>query len=269
MSVRNFSVILPWRGGKPIREALLTNLLNCLKVQDHGNHSAQVGFELIIVEQVTEESAEQAQATVKELVPQELAPYTYIGLKTKSPHFNKSWCMNVGARTAKYNDLIFMDADSLFGADYLKTIDHQVNGTPTTHSKIMVAWNYLIGLPGKDNPISRHLRPDMLRTLGGIWYANKDFYFGKFGGMNENFEGYGGEDNEAYERACSILGLSNLSYIGYPIAHQYHDWEPQHSWAVPGFELGRKYPIEVTARLIQANVGKRERPTFINLEDLK
>lgn len=267
-----FSLIIPWKHGNIQREESFRNLLKCIESQDQNGVVDPIGFEVIVIEQVNENNCAYAEQRFKELLPATFIgniKFQYVQVKWESKTFNKSWCMNVAARRAQYNNLLFLDADTLCGADYLKVIRNHLRGTPPTHSRVMVAWNYLIGLPGKDNPIARHIRPDMVRTLGGVFYAFKPFYFDILGGMNENFEGYGGEDNEAYERACVALKLTSLSWMAYPLAHQYHDWEVPHPGVVGYFEIGRKHSKEVSKRLVEAELGNPNHPTFIKLEDLK
>jgi hypothetical protein len=263
MGMPKFSVVVPWRGGKPQREPLLRNMLLCLEACNA--HSNLATFELVIVEHPDEPGDHFGR--VNHIVPETLAGYVYQQLPAGGG-FNKSWCMNVGARLATTNRLVFADADSLFGPKFFVVIDHYVRTIPHPRNKLFLCWNYLIGLPGKDNPVSRHIEPHMLNTLGGIWYADKGFFFGTLGGMNENFVGYGGEDNEAYVRAEHIIGPS-LSYIAYPLAHQYHDWEQPSGSACDLFEITRDNPGVVCERLKRAGVGKLDRPSFIEMADLK
>ena len=262
-----FSIIIPWKSGNPLRELALANLLNNLAVQETPESREPVIFELIIVQHVV--PGEQYRQ-IQDLVPMKLRDRSpqnhYITLSYPSA-FNKSWCMNVGARQARYPHLIFMDADSLLGADFIRTIKYHIRSTPPPKNSIMFCWNYLIKLPGRDEPISRHVRPDTTMAMGGIWYAKKDFFFDRFGGMNENYAGYGGEDNDAYERAKCLMDIPAPVAIPYPLAHQYHDNEPP-SGTVSLWEKARRNPGTVCERLRQAGVGKRTTPTIINMADL-
>ena len=133
---------------------------------------------------------------------------------------------------------------------------------------MMFCWNYIICLIGKDNPTARHIRPDTTFAMGGIWYAEKDCYFNVLGGMNENYFGYGGEDNDAYERACFAYKISAVSYMSYPLAHQYHDWAKPNQNCGKYFEITKKYPEIIIKRLKEANLGNKEAPSVIEIEDL-
>lgn len=265
-----FSIIIPWRSGNIAREQSLRNLLNNLSVQETPDNGEPLIFELVIVEHNTLGINNYPYKNIGDLIPEKLKdriPKNQFITLTHFSEFNKSWCMNVGARQARYPHLIFMDADSLVGADFLRTIKYHIRATLPPKNQIMFCWNYLIKLPGKDEPISRHVRPDTTMAMGGIWYARKDIYFEKFGGMNENYAGYGGEDNDAYERVCSVLGIPAPVAIPYPLAHQYHDNEPPSS-TVKLWEKARANPQLVNLRIKKAVIGDREKPTIINMDDL-
>jgi len=263
----NFSIIIPWCGGDKNRETSLYNMLNCLTVQITRNLDDPIVYEVLIVEQVTKENKEERAREIREIVPEAIQNYRYIQLVQDTP-FNKSWCMNVGARESNNQHLLFMDADSLFGNDYFLTMKAQIRKTPSPHNKIMFCWNYIICLPGKDNPISRHIRPDTTFAMGGIWYVDKYFYFNQLGGMNENYFGYGGEDNDAYERAIFINRTPSVSYIPYTLAHQYHDWAKPSEHSVKYFEITKKHPNIIIQRLKEINIGQRKAPSLIEMEDL-
>ena len=263
----NFSIIVPWYGGNIQRENSLRNMLNCLKMQIEVNTDDPNIYELIIVEQIKKGEEDIRKKRILEIMPQELAHFRYIQLK-KDGTFNKSWCMNVGARKASYQHLLFIDADSLFGQKYLTTIKHFIRKTPNPRNKLMFCWNYIICLIGKDNPISRHIRPDTTRAMGGIWYVEKYFYFNEFGGMNENYEGYGGEDNDAYERASYLFKSPHVSYMAYPLVHQYHDWEKPSENCVKYFEITRRNPEQIIEKLKNIERGNMNSPTYIKMKDL-
>lgn len=276
-SMLPFTIIVPWKSGDPIREEHFHNMLACMPPNDGTHVSDPVVYELIIVEQVTNLNKVEAQQRIRSIMPKELLTsktaelvnYQYIQcVRKEGLPFNKSWLMNVGARNARYDTIVFMDADSLFGADYFRQIKSFFLARDVK-KKLAVLWNYLILLPGPSNYPSRHVRPDMIRTLGGIWGTSKAWFFGEFGGMNENFEGYGGEDNEGYERGCKVLNIPHLLFLTYPLAHQYHDWAEPAKHAVNFFELGRDNWQAITNKLIAAKLGNPEGPTFINVEDLK
>ncbi len=258
----NFSIIIPWKGGNAVREAHLRNMLMCLTKQE-----ITFPYEIIIVEQVPTGLVANPLTRVLEILPADLATITrYIPLVYNGP-FNKSWCMNVGARESQYNNLVFADADSLFGSNFLADIMQKIGVTQDPHKYFFSCWDYVICMPGKDNPVVRYMKNDDIRTMGAIWYAEKNFYFNQFGGMNENFIGYGGEDNEAYSRAVSILNCASIVMMNYSIVHQYHDWEAYNINGSIIFDACMVDPKETIRRLKEVGVGKKESPSTINIDD--
>ncbi len=251
-----FSIVIPWKN-KPSRELLLKNLLDCLSVQDLKCPEITIEFELIIAEQIESDKILQAIKSIEDIVPKNLATYRHIQLKSNEC-FNKSWCMNIGAKNAKYDDLIFMDADSLFDSNFLKSVRlYMLESLADKYRKIFFCWNQLIGLQGKDNPNIRYIRPDLTRAMGGIWFSEK----------NENYFGYGGEDNDMWERASYLLGFQPHC-MNYTLLHQYHDWEIPAPNAVRYFEKARSNPVKVTDRIKAAGIGKEFQPTLIGMDDL-
>ena len=274
-STMPFSIIIPWRSGNPVREQSFKNMMNCLMVQQTPANIEKITFEIIVVEN----AHKQWNTNTLDLIPEEIknsiypvSKFTYKILHTDAPAFNKSWCMNVGARLAQYDNLIFFDADSIAGHDWIRTIKPELKKIPYPKNQMVFLWNYLIKLNGKDDPIPRWVRPDVTRAMGGVWYSTKGFYWNNFGGMNENYQGYGGEDNDAFERAVWAMQNAGCpdSYpamVPYTLAHQYHDNEPQ-SATVPLWLKARANPMEVIHRLKQQPLGDVSGPHFIQMNDL-
>ncbi len=250
-----FSVIIPFKYSES-RLKLLLNMLNCLTKQE-SNNDEDIIYETFLVEQRTQD-IEYPVYNISDTIQN----FNHVILYSNQA-FNKSWCMNVGARKSSSEHLLFIDADSLFGVDYFRIIRQSIRSISSPVNKILFCWNYIIAMPGKDNPVSRHIRPDMTRAMGGIWYCEKDFYFNTLGGMNENFFGYGGEDNDVFERATYILNRTP-AYVSYPIVHQYHDWMIPSSSANT-WEYTRDNPLKIITLLKYSNLGKDEQPTIIDI----
>jgi len=279
-----FSVIVPWRSGNPNREASFKHMMDCLSMQQTPASKEKITMEVIVVENIdsTEilSNPQSIENRTLSLVPEKIkrseypfTKFTYKQLINGNSKFNKSWCMNVGAILSQYNHLIMMDADSLMGHDWIRTCKPFIKSLPYPKNQVVFLWNYLIKLHGlPDEPITRWVRPDVTRAMGGVWYTNKNFYWQNFGGMNENYQGYGGEDNDAFERAVWAMQQAGCpdSYpamVPYTLAHQYHDNEPQ-SATVPLWLKARANPMEVIHRLKQKQLGQESGPQFINMEDL-
>ena len=253
---KEFSIIIPWCGGDIQREKNLNILLDCIEQQTH------VNFEIVIVEQSS--MIEGASPVSSVIGPRKLRD---ILLTHNSGCFNKSWCMNVGVRSSTFDDLIFIDADMMFPTDFLDIINEHIKITPPPYNKVMICWDVLIALAGRDNPEERHILSTNLKTLGGVWYCNKDFYWNKLGGMNENFCGYGGEDNDAHDRAEFIL-QKEIVRLNYTLKHQYHDWAEQSNVAMRFADLTRNHTNTIIQLLKNSELGKMSGPTLINLENL-
>lgn len=203
------TAIIPFARKNETRLPALKSLLDCIKAQDLRVFNTDIiNWEFIFVEQV---STTNPDFNVKHMT--EDIANQHVLLPYDGP-FNKSWCMNVGARLAKSDWLCFIDADMLFGKEYFYYADLWKRKTPV---KFFVGWDTIMKLPGKDEPVARLLRNTIL-TAGGVFWCRKDFYW-EVGGMNENYFGYGGEDNDFWVRANVLIGrnreLNNVQHCPY------------------------------------------------------
>lgn len=247
-----FSIIIPWMAGNNQRERNFTKMVSCLVSQFF------IDYEIITVEQ-----------TLKK--PDKTHYYCnsvnckHIYLQSGQA-FNKSWCINVAARQAKYEDLIVWDADIIVGKYFLQQVKEELK----KQQPIFVCWDKMIAIAGKDNPKERIVLNETIRTMGGIWYANRDFFFNQLGGMNENYFGYGGEDCDLYLRACSALASKEVHRMQNTITHLYHDWEYIDHSEIPDYVHKLNFTRNNTQRVIQrlkrAAVGRKEKPTLIDME---
>lgn len=257
------SVIVPLYGFQPQRDVALQNLLTAidaqdLRVCDANNDPTEVkDFEVIVVEQRSDD--------VHTLPTR---PHLkHITLPAQKEGFNKSWCMNVGAKAAGCDHLVFLDVDMVFGTAFFSKINYFINNL-----KFFTCWSYIVSMPGKDMPVAKIITRDIM-TAGGAFFINRKFYWNA-GGMNENYYGYGGEDNDLWVRVNPLLGEKgrfNVVSMPYALGHTYHDW------AAPSpdrfFHLNRtvQFVDEVTKRLrgITDKVGNPAHPTRIDVSDLK
>lgn len=195
----------------------------------------------------------------------------------KNRKFNKAWLMNVGAREATTDNLFFIDAELSFGPDYLEKAVELIKRTPFFNG-----WSEYVCMPGRDNPKERrHYFEKDRRTIHamiGIFFSKKDFFFNKLGGYNENYFGYGGEDNDICYRARFIFDkasaekcVTSIPSLPYTVYHNYHHWHP-----VDGanplcpnrdeiLEVTYAKPEEIINRLIKTNIGNGACPTLIEL----
>ena len=196
------TVVIPYTHGDEQRQQNLLNLLSTIAAQTFTD------YELIIVEEVIGDNTEKAPYN---------AAYKYFTLRDNRK-FNKSWCINVGIRNANGDGILVLDADMTFKRDYFE----KVVTFSKQYPKFFNGFNYITLLPGKDNPVCRVLPYNNQAIIGGAWYTSKKFFFEELGGFNEDYFGYGGEDNDTGERAKFLL--KNVPELIYSITHQYHDW---------------------------------------------
>jgi hypothetical protein len=141
--------------------------------------------------------------------------------------------------------------------------------------KFFCAYLYLKLLPGKDNPTDRLVSSKYLEAIGGAWFCYKDFFFNTLGGMNENYFGYGAEDNDMWWRVQYWYTKVFNNGEQYPIPmlpfnmeHQYHDWAPFTSERYDMLNKTRNHPDIVLKRLVEAQLGKESGPTLIKTDDI-
>lgn len=248
-----FTIIIPWMF-KPNRINLVKNVLDRINLQNYRN------FDVMIPEQIQK----------LEHTPDIGFGYDQFRLFcTKG--FNKSWLMNVAAKKSNKEFLIFMDADTIFDRDFLEKIEVYIKTHDHMHHKMFFCWDVLMAQPGKDNPNLRRIMPENTVAMGGIWCAERKFYLETFKGMNETFFGYGGEDNDAYDRGCYLKNNMPIIYskLHYELVHQYHDWEPPSNIAADYSLITRKNPKEVQDRLNKVTLGQLAAPTPIEMADIK
>jgi hypothetical protein len=149
-------------------------------------------------------------------------------LAEPSAPYNRSQTFNVGAREARASTLLLHDNDMLVPAGYCRRIlDRRARGYDVINSKRYIF--YLTeahskavqsGLAGYDA-----FPPDYIvqNLEAGGSMAITATAFEAIGGMDEGFVGWGGEDNEFWDRC-----LTRPTWIwGYePIVHLWHRSQP-------------------------------------------
>jgi hypothetical protein len=131
-----------------------------------------------------------------------------------SRHFNKSWTVNVGVRhTAGEGDLIcVLDADILVDADFLARNLARMAGRPDLDAFLPYRNMFCLDVPSSDTAIrarcergTRRVSTDEVRALllreppGGCLWVRAAAY-DHVGGMDERYEGWGGEDDDIVAR---------------------------------------------------------------------
>lgn len=253
------SVVIPLYGFQPQREKALKNILASIEEQDmklvvNDVLTSEKRFETIVVEQASPESHQLPNRSYLK----------HIVLPAQEKGFNKSWCMNVAAKAAVTDHLVFLDADMIFD----KTYFDKINRFKGNHN-YFTCWQYIVSMPGKDQPVAKIITRDIL-TSGGAFFINKRFFWDA-GGMNENYFGYGGEDNDLWVRVNRLFGVrtkDNTLAMPYALGHWYHDWAAPSPDRFYPLNRTNQHTAEITKRLKAAPLGNPAAPTLIQLDDL-
>lgn len=143
--------------------------------------------------------------------------------------YSRAWAFNLGARRARGRLLILHDNDILVPRDYAReALDRNAEGYDFINLKRFV---YYLGKDGSAaiRSSGRLLLDEPPETVvqnleaGGSVAAGRDAY-AAIGGFDESFVGWGGEDNEFWERAQT----RSVWHYGYlPLVHLWHEAQPR------------------------------------------
>jgi hypothetical protein len=140
----------------------------------------------------------------------------------------RAWAFNIGVRETDAPLVVLHDNDMLVPADYTSTALRVAGaGYEAMNLKRFVFYlsehataHLLAGVPawqdGRLEAVVQNLE------AGGSVVISRDAY-GRIGGMDESFVGWGGEDNEFWER-CQSLRV--WPWGGLPIVHCWHPAQP-------------------------------------------
>lgn len=154
--------------------------------------------------------------------------------------YNRSWAFNAGARLARGNVLILHDNDMLCPARYAaEALERSREGWAFLDLKRFLFYF--------DQTTTRELfetgripsrRPEnvLQNAQGGSIIATRDAFFA-LGGFDESFVGWGGEDNEFWERAETTNRVYAFGYL--PFIHLWHP--PQSRKQDPDAPAVRRY----------------------------
>ena len=158
-----------------------------------------------------------------------------------------------------------LDADVAFGKYYL---DQVWKFKKLLWRKFFHGYNWIVLLPGRDNPTTRISKHISICSSGGSWFVDRKFFFETLGGMNENYFGYGREDSDLWQRANFIL-KGKIPELNYPIVHQYHNWEvvnqdnPIYQKNNSLWHYTKSHREEIIEKLKKVELGNAEKPTLI------
>jgi len=201
------SIIIAFRG-----TARLPQLQACLATL---KEQQGVSCEIILVEQSWE----------RLLGDESLPGVQHIHARSTSADmpFNKSWAMNVGARHARADTLIFHDGDMLAPVGYAASVcELAVRGFQAARIPRLVFYPDQVTseLIQAERSLAAVRRiAEVRQNCRGISLVmNKDAYW-RIGGHDESFYGWGGEDDEILQRAETL----NFYPGGFmPFVHLWH-----------------------------------------------
>lgn len=176
----------------------------------------EVAFECIVVEQsVTPEVKDELPSWVR---------YVHTPLPYAEMAYSRAWTFNVGARAARAEALALHDNDMLAPRDYAKEIIRRIEaGYEVMNLKRFIFYlseAHSAAVMKGTEPLAAKPPETVVQNLeaGGSVAITREAYFA-LGGFDESFVGWGGEDNEFWERA-STRRVWPYAYL--PIVHLWH-----------------------------------------------
>ena len=137
--------------------------------------------------------------------------------------WRKSWAFNQGARVAAGEILVFHDGDIIAPDGYAAALVENMKS-----SKAASIQRFLFNLNKSDtnklfatSTWPKRLQPERIRQNweGGTIAVRRESFF-ELGGYDEAFVGWGGEDNEFFNR-CSGVGHLKFGFV--PFVHLWHE----------------------------------------------
>jgi N-terminal domain of galactosyltransferase/Glycosyl transferase family 2 len=142
--------------------------------------------------------------------------------------YSRSWAFNVGAQFARGQVLFLHDNDLLVPTDYISGIlDRIREGAQVVNAKRFVFYmsqrTTEAVCAGSDSLLAEPPTSIVQNALGGGSVAITRQSFLDIGGMDESFVGWGGEDNEFWDRA-QTLRVWNYGWLS--LVHLWHAAQP-------------------------------------------
>ncbi|MCP9927903.1 glycosyltransferase family 2 protein [Cyanobium sp. CH-040] len=231
------SVLIGHRGLE--RLPLLLATLESLAAQ------TDVAFECVVIEQ-------DEQPRIAQLLP---GWVRYMHTKPPRPGapYNRSRAFNAGALQARAPVLLLHDNDMLVPCGYLRRILEKVAlGYQAVNPKRYVFYlceRHTVAVLEKSAALDAWPAESIVQNLeaGGSVAITRQAYW-EIGGMDEDFEGWGGEDNEFWDR-CQILQCWIWGYE--PLVHLWHCHQPlKHAACNPNLERSRQRLAEERVRRV-------------------
>jgi hypothetical protein len=179
--------------------------------------------------------------------------------------YSRSWAFNVAARHARGRLLVFHDNDVAVPAAYAEEIVrlHELGFEAMRLSRFVF---YLGAAATRElldgSSLERGIGVDAVRQNchGHTVVVDRDAYF-RIGGHDEGFVGWGGEDNEFYDR-LRLLRFHPWGYL--PFVHLWHSPQPTRSRPERALDYLTRVralaPEERASRLAAKPFGRLEGP---------
>lgn len=179
-----------------------------------------VPFECLVVEQ-------SYHPEIREALP-EWVRYIHTPVSEQSMPYCRAWAFNVGARMAQGNVLVLHDNDLLVPQDYtIQIMERYQEGHEVINLKRFIFYlsesdsgSFFVHQGSGFEETPRAIMQNS--EAGGSIAVSRKCYF-EVGGFNESFVGWGGEDNEFWERA-QTRRVWPYGYL--PIVHLWHSPQP-------------------------------------------
>ena len=171
--------------------------------------------------------------------------YVHTALPRPDLPYCRAWAFNVAARRAQSDILVMQDNDVIIPERYAsEAVDRVMEGWSFVDLK-----RFLFYLDGEatnrvfeTGAAPRGVAAMVVQNLdGGSIVARRDAYEA-IGGFDESFIGWGGEDNDFFDRASFLGGVYRFAYL--PLLHLEHPPQPGKTSPATG-AVRRYHDIEV------------------------
>ncbi|HEY2090731.1 MAG TPA: galactosyltransferase-related protein [Thermoanaerobaculia bacterium] len=162
----------------------------------------EVPFECIVVEQDRERAIET-----------QLPPWVRYLFTPCETEYNRAAAFNAGVATARGELVVLHDNDILVPADYAR----EVAARGRDGFELMNLKRFLFHMVRPDDRVPQSI---MQNAQGGSIAAAKRAYM-EIGGYDEEFVGWGGEDNDFWDRARAHGNVYEFGYL--PMVHLHHE----------------------------------------------
>lgn len=205
------SIILPIRVVNQVFDVYLENLYFCLSSLT-SLQTIGIDKECIVVDLG---SLPKYSAVIKKAVEDNAFIYAY----KDSPMWSRSRAMNVGILRATKERVFFIDADTVLPVEYL--LEHQKYAADDNYTMNLVYDSAIMDKNKKSSDVNILKQfSGKIRPGGWSHFSVNRSWLVKNGGYNEEYVGWGGEDNDIILR-MKVSGLSYKILDCNPV-HLYH-----------------------------------------------